>query len=73
MSQGSLPDVFLDTDVSFDIISKRTPHFSASVALLEMAANGVIRPIISESCLATMFCLAFDIYTRMHRSDFPIS
>ncbi|HEX7014212.1 MAG TPA: PIN domain-containing protein [Cyclobacteriaceae bacterium] len=62
MSQGNLPDVFLDTDVSFDIISKRKPHFSASVALLEMTANGVVRPLISESSLATLFYLAFDIY-----------
>jgi len=62
MSQGNLPDVFLDTDVAFDIISKREPHFEASIVLMELAARNIIRPVISESCLANLFYLAFDIY-----------
>lgn len=62
MSQGNLPDVFLDTDVSFDIISKREPHFLASVVLMELAASNIVRPVISESSLANLFYLAFDIY-----------
>ena len=62
MLKGSLPEVFLDTDVAFDIISKRTPHFSTSVKLLELAANDEIRLTISESSLANLFYLSFDIY-----------
>lgn len=62
MLKGNLPEVFLDTDVAFDIISKREPHFSSSVKLLELAANDEIRLAISESSLANLFYLAFDIY-----------
>ena len=62
MLQGSLPDVFLDTDVAFDIISKREPHFESSVKLLQLAANDEIRLSISESSLANLFYLSFDIY-----------
>ena len=62
MSPGSLPEIFLDTDVSFDIISKREPHYFASVKLLQLAANGRVRLMISESSLANLFHLCFDIY-----------
>lgn len=57
-----MPDVFLDTDVAFDILSKREPHYKSSVILLELAAKGSIRLIISESSLANLFYLCFDIY-----------
>jgi predicted nucleic acid-binding protein len=62
MLQGSLPEVFLDTDVSFDIISKREPHYDSSVKLLDLAARDKIRLMISESSLANLFYLTFDIY-----------
>ena len=62
MSPGSLPEIFLDTDVLFDIISKRTPHFASSVRVLELAALGKVRLLISESSLANLFYLTFDIY-----------
>lgn len=62
MLHGSLPEVFLDTDVSFDIISKREPHFSSSVQLLQLAAKDRIRLVVSESSLANLFYLSFDIY-----------
>ena len=39
MLKGNLPEVFLDTDVAFDIISKREPHFVDAVLLLELAAK----------------------------------
>lgn len=48
MLQGSLPEIFLDTDVSFDIISKRQPHYDSSVKLLDLAARDKIRLMISE-------------------------
>lgn len=57
-----MPDVFLDTDVSFDILSKREPHFATSVLLLELASRGTIRLMISESSLANLYYLCFDIY-----------
>lgn len=52
----------MDTDVAFDIISKREPHFTTSVKILQWAAEGRIRLSISESCLANLFYLSFDIY-----------
>jgi predicted nucleic acid-binding protein len=57
-----MPDVFLDTDVSFDILSKREPHYTSSLKLLELAANGSIQLMISESSLANLYYLCFDIY-----------
>jgi len=57
-----MPDVFLDIDVAFDIISKRQPHFTDSVKLLQLASEGKIRLMISESALATLLYLSFDIY-----------
>lgn len=62
MLPGSLPEVFLDTDVSFDIISKREPHYGSSVQMLQLAAAGRVRLLISESSLANLFYLTFDIY-----------
>ena len=62
MLHGSTPDVFLDTDVAFDIISKREPHFESSVKLLQLASSDEVRLLISESSLANLFYLSFDIY-----------
>jgi predicted nucleic acid-binding protein len=62
MLRGSLPDVFLDTDVAFDIISKRTPHFASSVFLLQLAAKGAIRLLIAESSIPNLIYLTHDIY-----------
>jgi predicted nucleic acid-binding protein len=62
MLHGNLPEVFLDTDVSFDIISKREPHFSTSVKLIELTARDLISPMISEVSLANLVYLSFDIY-----------
>ena len=62
MSQGSLPEVFLDTDVAFDIISKRMPHFDDSVKLLQLLAQGKIAWLTSESCIANLIYLSFNIY-----------
>lgn len=57
-----MPDVFIDTDVAFDIISGRQPHHTESVKLLLLAAQGKIQLMLSESSLATLFYLSFDIY-----------
>jgi hypothetical protein len=62
MLQRNLPDVFLDTDVAFDIISKRDPHFEQSVKILQLANQGIIRLVISEVGLANLFYLTFEIY-----------
>ncbi|MCC5913960.1 MAG: PIN domain-containing protein [Balneolaceae bacterium] len=62
MLKGSLPEVFLDTDVAFDILSKRKPHFEHSVRILEMAASDKIALLISESSLTNLIYLSFDIY-----------
>jgi len=62
MLKGSLPEIFLDTDVSFDILSKREPHFQDSVRLLELAAEDKAALLIAESSLANLIYLSFDIY-----------
>lgn len=62
MLRGSSPEIFLDTDVAFDIISKREPHYTSSVRLLHLAAKDTVRLVISESSLANLFYLSFDIY-----------
>ena len=62
MLKGSLPEVFLDTDVAFDIISKREPYFSESAKVLQWVADDNISIIISESSLANLIYLSYDIY-----------
>jgi predicted nucleic acid-binding protein len=62
MLRGSTPEVFIDTDVGFDIISKREPHYASSVRLLELAAKDHVRLVISESSLANLIYLTLDIY-----------
>ncbi len=57
-----MPDVFLDTDVSFDILSKRESHYALSIKLLELSAKGTIQLMISESSLTNLYYLCFDIY-----------
>jgi predicted nucleic acid-binding protein len=62
MLKGSLPEIFLDTDVAFDILSKRKPYFQHSVKLLELAAEDKAVLLIAESSLANLIYLSFDIY-----------
>jgi predicted nucleic acid-binding protein len=62
MLKGNLPEVYLDTDVAFDIISKRTPHFEAAVKLLELVAQDKIALLIGECSLANLIYLSYDIY-----------
>jgi len=62
MLKGSLPEVYLDTDVAFDIISKRKPHFETAKKLLELVAQDKIALIIGECSLANLIYLSFDIY-----------
>ncbi|MGM0745365.1 type II toxin-antitoxin system VapC family toxin [Rhodohalobacter sp.] len=69
MLKGSLPEVFLDTDVCFDILSKREPHFEHSIKLLELAADDRISLMISESSLANLIYLSFDIYKIENASE----
>jgi len=55
-------DVFLDTDVAFDLISKREPFFTEALPLLQMAGQRQLQLQISEACLANLIYLSFDIY-----------
>ena len=57
-----MANIFLDTDVAFDIISKRLPYFDESVKLLELMIEGKIVLHTSESCVANLIYLASDIY-----------
>lgn len=62
MLKGSLPNVFLDTDVAFDIISKRVPHFADAAKLLDLAAKDQLALQIAESSIANLIYLSYDIY-----------
>jgi len=62
MLKGSLPEIFLHTDVAFDIISKRESYFADAVLLLELAAKDQISLQIAEGCIANLIYLSFDIY-----------
>ncbi|SHM98513.1 PIN domain-containing protein [Cyclobacterium lianum] len=62
MLKGSLPNVFLDTYVAFDIISKRDPHFADAAKLLELAAKDQLALQIAESSVANLIYLSYDIY-----------
>ncbi len=66
MYKGSLPELFLDTDVAFDILSKREPHYRNSVLLLELAAKDKALLLLAESSLANLIYLSFDIYKLDH-------
>lgn len=61
MYKGSLPELFLDTDVAFDILSKRKPFYRDSVLLLELAAKDKAILLLTESSLANLITLCFDI------------
>ncbi|MEX2564360.1 MAG: PIN domain-containing protein [Cyclobacteriaceae bacterium] len=62
MLKGSLPEVYLDTDVAFDIISKRKPFFETAVKLIEWVAQDKIALVIGECSLANLIYLSYDIY-----------
>jgi len=62
MLKGSLPEVYLDTDVAFDIISKRQPYFETAVRLVEWVAQDKIALVIGECSLANLIYLSYDIY-----------
>ena len=69
MLKGSLPEVFLHTDVCFDIISMSEPRFEHSIKLLELAAHDRISLMISESRLANLIYLSFNIYKIDHAAE----
>ncbi len=62
MLKGNLPEVFLDTDVAFDIISKREPFFNDAIKILEFKMNDRIALLISESSITNLIYLSFEIY-----------
>jgi predicted nucleic acid-binding protein len=62
MLQQNIPEVFIDTDVAFDIISERLPHFQQSVKVLELAAHNKIKILLSETSLANLVYLTFEIH-----------
>ncbi|MFO7847454.1 MAG: hypothetical protein R6V27_12885 [Balneolaceae bacterium] len=57
-----MPEIFLDADVAFDILSKREPHFQHSVQLLELVADDRAALLLAESSLANLIYFSFDIY-----------
>ncbi|EKB49558.1 type II toxin-antitoxin system VapC family toxin [Cecembia lonarensis] len=57
-----MPEVYLDTDVAFDIISKRSPYFETSVKLIDLFLKNKIELLFGECSLGNLFYLTFEIY-----------
>lgn len=57
-----MPEVYLDTDVAFDIISKRSPYFETSVKLIDLFLKNKIELLLGECSLGNLFYLTFEIY-----------
>ncbi|MCC5928876.1 MAG: PIN domain-containing protein [Cyclobacteriaceae bacterium] len=62
MLKGSLPEVYLDTDVAFDILSKREPFFETAIKLIELVEDDKITLLVGECSLANLIYLSYDIY-----------
>jgi len=55
-------NVFLDTNVAFDQISKRDPFYTESQLLIDRAAKGTLSFSIAEGSILTLIYLAYDSY-----------
>lgn len=55
-------DIFLDTDVAFDLISKREPYFTQALPLVQLAGENRLTLSISGGCLSILIYLSYDIY-----------
>ncbi len=55
-------EVFLDTDVAFDIIGKRVPYSEVSIKLIELSLQRRLSIAISEVSMANLVYLAFETY-----------
>lgn len=70
-------EVFLDTDVAFDIVGKRTPFADVAIQIVELSQRGSLSLAISEVSMANLTHLAFGTYTipsaAKELSDFAAS
>jgi len=57
-----MDNVFIDTNVAFDIISKRQPFFDDSNKILELSINNSINLLISEGSVYTLIYLTYDSF-----------
>jgi len=55
-------NVFLDTKVAFDQISKREPFYGESLPLIDSVAKGNMSFSIAEGSIMTLIYLAYDSY-----------
>jgi len=53
--------IFIDSDVAFDVISKRKPFYEDSARILQLVKDGKIVASTSESCLGNLIHLSFEI------------
>lgn len=70
-------EVFLDTDVAFDIVGKRIPFADVAIQIVELSSKGSLSLTISEASMANLTYLAFETYkipnAAEELSDFIIS
>lgn len=55
-------NIFLDTNVAFDLIANREPFVHTTIPFVELAEKGEVQLFISEISLGTMIYLAFERY-----------
>jgi predicted nucleic acid-binding protein len=54
--------VFLDTNVAFDLVSRRDPHYEESKELISAVVHGRLSFKIAEGSVLTLIYLAYDAY-----------
>ena len=62
MFAKNIPNVCLDTNVSFDLIGERLPYYNSASSILNLAEKGAIRLSISSISLTTLIYLSYDRY-----------
>lgn len=61
--------VFIDTDVAFDLISRREPFYTSSSALAPLSEKGQITLCVSEVSLGNLFYLSYEVYKIKNGTD----
>jgi predicted nucleic acid-binding protein len=62
-------NIFLDTNVAFDLIANREPFVQESYPFLALAGNGDARLFISEVSVGTLVYLSFNSYKLVNAKE----
>jgi hypothetical protein len=64
-----MSNIFLDTNVAFDLIANREPFVQEAYPFLALAGNGDARLFISEVSLGTLVYLSFNSYKLVNAKE----